>query len=739
MNSYQFYSSCGTILIVDDLPDNLRVLSAALSDYGYQVRCAKNGSMAIMGAQNAPPDLILLDIKMPDLDGYEVCQRLKADPKTCEIPVIFLSALDDVFDKVKAFAVGGVDYITKPFQIEEIIVRVKHQIALQTAKAEICALNTELEQRVQRRTTQLEEVVQKLKGEIVQRKYIQQKLQESEQRLEGILDSLEDVVWSANAQTCELFYLNPAAEKVYGRAVSEFFENPNLRLEVVHAEDRSKLGTFRQMLSKTGSFHLEYRILRPDGELRWLSDRSRLVYDDNGVAIRIDGIIYDITERKQAQERLVHDALHDSLTGLPNRALFMERVDRSLKHSKRNKDYLFAILFIDLDRFKIVNDSLGHAIGDRLLIAIARLLEQCIRTNDSVARLGGDEFTILLDDIKDVTDATRIADRLLSKLMFPIDCGSHTVFSGASIGIAIGSAGCESGADLLRDADIAMYRAKELGKGRYAIFDREMYAQTLNLLKLENDLRFGLKRQEFLLYYQPIISLTTGKINGFETLIRWQHPERGLILPSEFIPIAEDTGLIVPIGEWLLQESCRQLRTWQLQFPDRACFKISVNLASQQIKEPNLIEKLEQVLSETGLDGKFLRLELTESMLMDRGEKTIDIFSQIKKRKIQLSIDDFGTGYSSLSYLHRFPIDTLKIDRSFISRMSSDRENFEIVQTIITLAHALEIDVIAEGVETLDQLNRLKTLGCEFAQGYFFSKPMDCKSAESSIANNLQW
>jgi diguanylate cyclase (GGDEF)-like protein/PAS domain S-box-containing protein len=435
MNSHQFNLSCGTILIVDDIPDNLRILSTALTENGYQVRCAKNAAMALMGARNASPDLILLDIKMPDVDGYEVCQRLKADPKTCDIPVIFLSAMDDVFDKVKAFAVGGVDYITKPFQVPEVIARVQHQIALQVAKGEIRALNTELEQRVQQRTNQLQEVVQQLRREIVQCKYIQQKLQESEQRLESILNSLEDVVWSANVQTGELFYLNPVAEKIYGRAVSEFFQNPNLRTEVVHAQDRPKFEHCQQMLLESGSFHLEYRIWRPDGKIRWLSDRSHLVYDTDGEAVRIDGIIYDITERKQAQEQLVHDALHDALTGLANRTLFMERVNRALKHSKRNQDYVFAVLFIDLDRFKIVNDSLGHAVGDRLLIAIARLLEECIRTNDSVARLGGDEFTILLDDIKHVTDATKIAERLLSKLLFPIDCGSHTVFTGASIGI----------------------------------------------------------------------------------------------------------------------------------------------------------------------------------------------------------------------------------------------------------------------------------------------------------------
>lgn len=611
MKGSQLNYLCRNILVVDDIPDNLRVLSASLMERGYRVRCAKNGSMALVTAQKDPPDLILLDIKMPDLDGYEVCQRLKANEQTCGIPVIFLSALDDVFDKVKAFTVGGVDYITKPFQVEEVLVRVKHQLALQTAIAEIQRLNSELEQKVRERTIQLERLISELNQEI--------------------------------------------------------------------------------------------------------------------------------TKHKQTQKRLFHQALHDALTGLPNRNLLMEHLQKALQRSQRNQNYLFAVLFIDLDRFKIINDSLGHAVGDRFLVAIASLLKKCSRDVDTVARLSGDEFAILLDDLKDSNEAIAIAERLLKQLISPIYVDERKVFTGASIGIAFSSPTYQSGVELLRDADIAMYRAKAQGKGHYALFDREMYAQTLHLSQLETDLRLALERQEFILHYQPIISLTTSRIESFEALLRWQHPEKGLIFPGDFIAIAEETGLIVPIGEWVLREACQQLRTWQAKFPSASTVQIGVNLSSRQIKQFDFVDKLAKILADTGLNGQNLQLELTESMLMERGEKTIELLGWIKAQNVQLSIDDFGTGYSSLSYLHRFPIDALKIDRSFVSPIDEEGKNGEIVKTIITLAHSLGLKAIAEGVETPHQLTHLRNLGCQAAQGYLFSKPVNVDLAESIIATNPQW
>lgn len=739
MNGHRVNTSAAIILIVDDLPDNLRVLSATLAEQGYGVRCAKNGTMALRGAIAAPPDLILLDVKMPDMDGYQVCQQLKAAPATRDIPVIFMSALDDVLDKVRAFDVGGIDYITKPFQVQEVLARIKSQLALQAAKAEICQLNAKLEQRVQQRTAQLADTNQHLQREIAERKQAQQWLQESEVRLESILDSLEEVVRSACAKTFRLLYLNPAAQQVYGRPIWDFFNQPSLWIEVVHPEDREQVEKSTQILLDQGKINQEYRILHSDGAVRWVSDRSHVIYDDNGNATRLDSIIYDITERKRTEEKLIHDALHDVLTGLPNRTFFIERLELALGQAKRDANYLFAVLFIDLDRFKIINDSLGHTIGDQLLIKFTQLMQQCLRSTDTIARFGGDEFTILLEDINHINDAIAIAQRIQAELTLPLQLEDHTIFTSASIGIVLGSTGYERPADLLRNADIAMYCAKEAGKARYAIFDQEMYAQTLKLLLLESELRQAIERQEFVLHYQPIISLLTGKLIGFEALVRWQHPQRGLVSPGEFISVAEDIGLIVPIGEWVLHQACRQMREWQVNLPLAANLKISVNLASQQIKQARLIEQIDSILTETGLDGSYLKLEITESMLLNHTEATINMLLQIRARKIQLSIDDFGKGYSCLSYLHRFPINTLKIDSHFVGRMNYDPENFEIVRTINTLAHNLGMDVVAEGVETAEQFSQLKALGCEFGQGYFFSKPLDSHAAQMLIEAGSQW
>ena len=476
-----------TILIVDDSPDNLRLLCSTLSEQGYEVRCAKSGSMALTGVRNFLPDLILLDIKMPEMNGYEVCQKLKANEQTCKIPIIFLSILDESFDKVRAFAVGGVDYITKPFQVEEVLARINHQLDLQTAKAEVCQLNAELEEKVQQRTAELEAANRKLKREISDRIQAQILAKDSQEKLESILNYLQQVVWSAEIQTLKLLYLNPAVQKVYARPIAEFFHNPKLWLEVVHPEERNMVEQSMPVLLSKGSIELEYRILLPNGEVRWLSDRRQVIYDTNGVAMRLDGIIDDITKRKRVEQKLIHEALHDRLTGLANRTLFVDRLEMAIKRAKRHQDYLFALLFIDLDRFKIVNDSLGHSIGDLLLIAIARLLEQCLRANDTIARFGGDEFTVLLDELQEITDATNIAQRILEQLKSPFNLEGHSVVTSASIGIVFSSENYKGASEIMRDADIAMYRAKDHGKGRYEIFARAGKQKSIPCYKSETE------------------------------------------------------------------------------------------------------------------------------------------------------------------------------------------------------------------------------------------------------------
>ena len=717
------------ILIVDDLPDNLRVLSAALSGQGFQIRCAKSGAIALMAVQTTSPDLILLDIKMPDMDGYEVCPRLKASTTACDIPVIFLSALDDVFDKVKAFNMGGADYITKPFQVEEVLIRVKHQLSLKFAEIEI----RQLEQRVKQRTDELEKINAELQIEIAERQFIQESLKVSEERLESILGAIEDVVWSMDETMSKTLYLNAAVERIYGYPMLDFFADPHLWLKVIHPDDRGRLKNITQTLLSTGSFNEEYQILRLDQEVRWVCNQGHCVYDRDGKLLRIDGIVRDITSQKKAQQQLVHDALHDSLTNLPNRPLFMERVRQAINHSKRNPKYLFAVMFIDLDRFKMINDSLGHIVGDQFLQSIAKLLASCLRGGDTVARLGGDEFTILVNDMKEPNEAMMIAERILNKFLHPIEIGDQSIFGSVSIGIVINNREYETSDNLLRDADIAMYRAKSLGKGRYTIFDKEMYEQNLKTIQLDNDLRYALERQEFELYYQPIVHLSSEKLAGFEALIRWHHPERGLVPPIEFIPIAEETGAIIAIGDWVLDQACQQISIWQSQFLEAKSLKMSINLTCQQIREKNLVEKLDRVLATTGIDGSTIRLEITESSMMDQGEETIAKLEELRARNIQLSIDDFGQGYSSLSYLHRFPVNTLKIDRTFVELMSSGGQNLEIIRTIILLAHTLNMSVVAEGVETHEQMSMLRQLGCEYAQGYFFSRPIIAADAEQVI------
>lgn len=446
----------------------------------------------------------------------------------------------------------------------------------------------------------------------------------------------------------------------------------------------------------------------------------------------------DVTERRKAEERLQHDAFHDPLTGLPNRALFLDRLGQIL--AKRRRYYLFAVLFLDLDRFKIINDSLGHLAGDQLLKATARKLEACLRPGDTVARFGGDEFAILLDEIRDVNDATRVAERIQGELRTAFTFEGQDIFSTASIGIALGATGFDSPEDLLRDADIAMYRAKSLGKSRHEVFDKEMHSRAVALLKLETDLRKAIDRKQFCIHYQPIISLQSGLITGFESLVRWQHPERGLIFPSEFIPMAEETGLIVPLGLWVLQQACIQMREWENRFNGAVDhLSVSINLSGKQFQHRDLVQQVSAVLQETNVDPAKIRLEITESTLMQNAETAASMLLKLKALNVKLYIDDFGTGYSSFSYLHRFPFDTLKIDRSFVARMDVGEENTEIVRAMLTLAKNLGKDVIAEGIETARQLQLLRELGCQSGQGFLFSQPLEPEAVEKLIVSQPRW
>ena len=444
----------------------------------------------------------------------------------------------------------------------------------------------------------------------------------------------------------------------------------------------------------------------------------------------------DVTKRIQFQNQLEHDALHDALTGLPNRHLLIERLELSIQRAKRLDNYHFAVLFLDLDRFKVVNDSLGHLAGDKLLIAIAQKLQVAVNKIDLVARLGGDEFVILLDEIKDMQEAIHNTERILAELQIPLTIEEREVYMTCSVGIVLGTKDYTDASHLLRDADIAMYRAKNKGKARYEIFDAEMHMQAVHRMHLENDLRRAIKRQEFVLHYQPIVSLENGYLVGFEALIRWQHPSQGLKYPGEFISVAEEIGMITSLDFWALKTACQQLTKWQTNFPNLPILKISVNLSAQDLQRSNLLEEVDRILVQTHMSGDCLTLELTESMLIEDIESTILLLIQLKARGIQISIDDFGTGYSSLSYLHRLPINNLKVDRSFVNQMQEGKRSHQIVETIATLSVQLEIDAIAEGIETQQQLELLQQLGYKFGQGYLFSRPLRREDAEALLASN---
>ena len=447
--------------------------------------------------------------------------------------------------------------------------------------------------------------------------------------------------------------------------------------------------------------------------------------------------------------KLLYNAFHDRLTNLPSRELFLKRLQWAIRRSatryanadaKQQHTALFAVLFLDIDSFKVINDSMGLRIGEQVLVNTARRLKTFLRRRDTLARVGGDEFAILLEDIDDISEATRMADLLQQQMAKPFSLNGQEIFTSASIGIALNQVGQDHQPEaLLRDAHTAMYRAKALGKARYEVFATAMRTQVVKRLQLETDLRRAVERQEFQLNYQPIISLKTGKIAGFEALVRWQHPERGFVSPVDFIPVTEETGLIIPLGQWILQEACRQLCIWHEQFPTEPRLTIAVNLSVQQFSQPDLVDFIEQTLNTAGVDARSLKLEITESMAMKDVEAAIALLLRLKGLNLRLSIDDFGTGYSSLSYLHRFPVDTLKVDRSFVSRMEDTSENAAIVETIIMLSHNLGMDAIAEGVETATQRDRLQALNCEYGQGYFFSKPLNSEAATALLAAGTQW
>ncbi|MCK6444777.1 MAG: EAL domain-containing protein [Planctomycetes bacterium] len=576
--------------------------------------------------------------------------------------------------------------------------------------------------------------------DVTARAKAEEALRESEERYALAARAANDGLFDWNVTTNRVYY-SPRWKSMLGYDEDEVGDSLEEWFSRVHPEDldRVRAAVAAHIDGLTSHFENEYRIRHKTGAWRWVLCRGLASRDPLGRATRMAGSQSDVTHRKLAEQQLNHRAFYDPLTNLPNRALFIDRLRHAMRRAQRRKDYQFAVLFLDIDRFKTINDSLGHMAGDRLLVMAARRLELSLRPGDSVARLGGDEFTVLLEDIRDESDATRVADRIQRELVTPFDINGHEIVTSVSIGIARSATGYENPEDILRDADTAMYRAKAAGRAKYAIFDTAMHERAVALLTMEADLRRAIERTELTVYYQPIVSLDTGRICGVEALVRWNHPQRGLIRPNDFIPLAEETGLIVPIGKFVLAEACRHVRAWREEFDFRENFSLHVNLSGRQFSQADLVGQIRATLDDTRFEPGDLRLEITESVVMERPENARSMLLQLRELGVRLSIDDFGTGYSSLAYLQRFPIDTLKIDRSFVSGIGTKGENSEIARTIIDIGHNLGMVVVAEGVETLEQLAQMRALRCESAQGYLFSRPVDVDATRALLRSAPTW
>ena len=573
---------------------------------------------------------------------------------------------------------------------------------------------------------------------------IEQQLREktlSEERFRLAASHIDEAFWLSCPDERKVYYVSPAYETIIGRSCDSLYADPASWIESLHPEDRKRI---REAIGTRGpGLHRlehdgEYRVTTPDGALRWVRIRWVPIYGEGDGVVGRASFAMDVTERRELRSA----ALHDELTGLPNRSLLCERLTKAIERSKKEPLYKFAVLFLDFDRFKVINDSLGHEVGDMLLISIAERLTANLRKRDAAshfseghmaARLGGDEFVILLDDIRDTADATAVAERLQTALSAPHLIRGHDVIATASIGIVDCAREYDRAEDIIRDADIAMYHAKNTGKARHVVFDERMHREAVQRLELEEDLRRALDRQEFRLEYQPIIELESGRLSGFEALLRWNHPTRGDVPPDMFIGLTEEIGLIVPLGAWVVREAAAQLKKWHDQMPQDPPLEMNINLSRRQLSQGDLVETLRRIIDETGVNPESLKLEVTESAMMESPERVTDMLNELKELGVKLCMDDFGTGYSSLSCLHHFPIDVLKIDRTFILNTDGNREYAAVIHAIITLAHTLKMTVVGEGVETGGQLAQLQALECDAAQGNFFSGALSATAAEAYL------
>lgn len=684
------------LLLVDDEDLNRDMLSRRLERNGFRVDVAADGPSALAYVNTHSPDLVLLDIMMPGMTGVEVLKALRANYAADQLPVIMVSASEDSGKVVEVLNLGANDYITKPLDLPVALARIRAQLA---------------------------------------RKAAHRALRKSEERYALVARGADAGLWDWDLASGQVFY-SSRWKAILGHADTEIGESIGEWFSRVHPGDLEKLRAVVRAEQAGGSgepFECECRMRHRDGTYRWVRCRGAAVPNGSGRPLRMAGAMTDITASK----------VLDPLTGLANRTLFMDRLEQEFAAYRANPAAQLAVIFLDIDRFELINDSLGHLAGDQLLVAMSERLVRGVRwgsspsrqsSRDLVARLGGDEFAVLLCGLTDPAEALHVAQRILMELREPFGLGDRGIFCTVSIGIAPCAPAYQAAAEIVRDADTAMYTAKNKGRSRCEVFDPAMHARAVERLQLENDLRRAVSNHEIFVHYQPKVRLTDRRICGFEALARWNHPQRGPIPPAEFIPVAEETGLIHDLDMWVLRQACSQMKKWHTEFPCDPPLAVSANLSPRQFSQPDLVGQIAAVLRETGLEPSCLRLEVTEGAVLEDTPAALDILTRLKLLGVGLKIDDFGTGYSSLAYLAQLPFDTLKIDRSFILQLGGGDANSDIVKAVLQMAHTLGMEVVAEGVERSDQITRLLSMGCEFGQGFFFSQPVGERAAGQLVA-----
>lgn len=706
------------ILVVDDERINLKLIEGILRGENINLVSASNGQEALQELEYHDFAVALLDVMMPGMDGFELAERIRGIEGARTLPIIFITAISKEQRHVfRGYELGAVDYLFKP--VEPEILRGKVGIFAE----------------LHRKKRALQDMTRQLEESIMELEQSREELEQSEKRYRMVADYNHD--WESWIDPeGNPIYVSPACKRISGYSAKRFLMDPEFIQRIIHKDDLSLWHNYMSDQTLGDDVGIDFRIHHKDARVRWVSLVKHHIEDDDGTPLGVRTNLRDVTSRRKMEEQLRHSSLHDPLTGLPNRQLFMDRVGRAIDRSSRNNAY-FAIVFINLDRFQVVNDSYGHMMGDTVLVNIGVRLQSQLRPDDTVGRFGGDEFVVLLENIPRKSDLTELVNQLRGAFEQPMEIEGVKFPMTASIGYDIAAGDSQEGAGILHNAQLAMYKAKERGKNRSIRYNAKMRDGVINVLAIENDVQRALGANEFEVYYQPIIKLADGVISGFEALVRWNHPTRGMVSPGEFIPVAEESGLIVELGRQVLNQACLQLVQWRELYPGAEYLTMSVNISAKQFDDESLVKSVQDILTQSKLPPDRLKLEVTETVVMTDAVVSSTRLNYLKSLGVLLSIDDFGTGYSSMSYLQRFPMDQLKVDLSFVRRIEQSPEDIEIIRAIVNMAHSLRLRVVAEGIETERQRDLLYSLQCDYGQGYLYAKPLPAQEVVRLIEESV--